>query len=172
MLSGETATGAYPIDTVRIVRQIIAEAECQDGCACHGELDILDSSASKLGMSLGKAACAFAEQMGATALACLSDTGNAAIRLTAQRPRVPVYMFSERKDSVRRMAMVRSAHGLLLERPLKADELFPQMEAILFRRGLIREGAPVVYTAGLSLRRNVTTNTIHLRTTHEAALEV
>jgi len=165
MLSGETAAGAFPIDTVRMVRSIVAEAEQQGYRNGTEEFQILDSSSSHLGMSLGKAAAVFADQMGATAMACMSDTGNAGIRLTAQRPSVPVYVFSCNLSAVRRMNLVRGAHGILLPEEPPPGHVFPAMERMLLERGLIHVGDPVVYTAGLSLKRNVTTNTIHLRTT-------
>jgi pyruvate kinase len=171
MLSGETAVGKYPIETVRIVRNILVEAEHQTFGNGGGEWQILDSSSSRLGMSLGKAAHLFAQQMGAKAMACLSDTGGAAIRLTAQRPKIPVFMFSEHLAAVRRMALVRSAHGLLLDEALEPGEVFPRMEALLLKKGLIRKGDAVVYTAGISLKRSVSTNTIHIRTTDECEVD-
>jgi pyruvate kinase len=168
MLSGETATGSFPVDAVRIMREIIVNAEGQKFFFNFDDWEILDSSSSKLGMSLGKSARLFAEQCNAKALACLSDTGNAAIRLAAQRPQVPTYMFSLRQDSVRRMNLVRGAYGILLERPLPVGHVFPAMESILLERGYIRPGDVVVYTAGISLKENVTTNTIHVRTAGES----
>ncbi len=167
MLSGETATGKFPIESVRIMREIIANAENQKFFFNFDDWNILDSSSSRLGMSLGKAARIFAEQCNAKALACLSDTGNAAIRLTAQRPQVPTYMFSRHLDSVRRMSLVRGAHGILLEGPLPVGRVFPEMERILREQGLIQDGDVVVYTAGIALAHSVTTNTIHIRTTGE-----
>jgi pyruvate kinase len=165
MLSGETSTGKYPIEAVRTMVQITVDAEQQVPFYNFDDWDILDSSSSKQGMSIGKSARILAEQMEAKALACLSDTGNAAIRLTAQRPRVPVFMVSLRRDSVRRMSLVRGAFAVLLEEPFPPGRVFPSMEALLVEKGLIQAGDVVVYTAGISKARGVTTNTIHIRTT-------
>jgi pyruvate kinase len=68
---------------------------------------------------------------------------------------------------VRRMSLVRGAHGILLEGPLPVGRVFPEMERILRERGLIQDGDVVVYTAGIALAHSVTTNTIHIRTTGE-----
>lgn len=165
MLSGETSVGKYPIEAVRTMVQITEDAEQQQVFFNFDDWQILDSSSSKLGMSLGKTARLFAEEMGAKALACLSDTGNAAIRLTAQRPQIPVYMFSTRQDSVRRMNLVRGAYAIRLPDRLPPGQVFPIMETLLLERGLISSGDVVVYTAGISMSRAVTTNTIHIRTT-------
>ncbi|MBN1962424.1 MAG: pyruvate kinase [Deltaproteobacteria bacterium] len=164
MLSGETSVGKYPIDAVKIMVQIAEDAEKQEVFFNFDDWQILDSSSSKQGMSLGKSARLFAEDMQATALACLSDTGNAAIRLTSQRPQIPVYMFSTRLDSVRRMNLVRGAYAFWLQDSLPPGKVFPMMESLLVERGLIKAGDIVVYTAGISLNHAVTTNTIHIRT--------
>jgi pyruvate kinase len=167
MLSGETSTGRFPVETVKTMVEIVEEAEQQQVYFNFDDWQILDSSSSKQGMSLGKAARLFAEQMGAKALACLSDTGNAAIRLTTQRPRIPVHMFSTRLDSVRRMSLVRGAYAIHLKETLPPGRVFPMMEALLVERGLVKAGEVVVYTAGISLAHAVTTNTIHIRTTSQ-----
>ena len=167
MLSGETSTGAWPVESVRIMREIIDNAERQQVYFNFEDWHILDSSSSKLGMSLGKAARMFAEQTGAKAIGCLSDTGNAAIRLTAQRPPIPVFMFSRHQDSVRRMNLVRGAFGVQLVEQLPPGGVFPAMEAILLERGDIQRGDVVVYTAGISRHKSLPTNTIHIRTTAE-----
>jgi len=165
MLSGETSTGKFPVEAVRTMAEIVEQAEQLPVFSNFDDWQILDSSSGKLGMALGKAARDFAEQMGAKALACLSDTGNAAIRLTAQRPQIPVHMFSTRLDSVRRMSLVRGAYAILLEESLPPGRVFPMMEALLVERGLVKAGDVVVYTAGISMTHGVTTNTIHVRTT-------
>jgi pyruvate kinase len=165
MLSGETSTGRFPVEAVKTMVEIVVEAEQQEVYFNFDDWDILDSSSSKQGMSLGKTARLFAEQMGAKALACLSDTGNAAIRLTTQRPQIPVYMFSTRLGSVRRMSLVRDAVAIHLQETLPPGRVFPMMEALLVQRGLVKSGDVVVYTAGISLTDAVATNTIHIRTT-------
>ena len=165
MLSGETSVGRFPVETVRTMAQIVEQAELHPVYAAQDDWHILDSSSSKQGMSLGRSARLLAEQMGAKALVCLSDTGNAAIRLTAQRPQIPVLMFSTRLDSVRRMSLVRGAFAIHLEATLPPGRVFPMMEALLVERGLLRDGDVVVYTAGISMARAITTNTIHVRTT-------
>lgn len=163
MLSGETAVGDFPIETVRIMREIIQDAEAQN-CSNHfDDWKILDSESSRLGMSIGKSARILAEQTSAVALACLSDTGNAAIRVTAQRPHIPVYMLSINQKSVRRMSLVRGAHGVLLRELPELGQVFPSLERALCRLGLIRKGDAVVYTASISLGQKAATNTIHVR---------
>jgi pyruvate kinase len=165
MLSGETSVGRFPVETVRTMAQIVEQAELQPVYAHTDDWQILDSSSSGQGMSLGRSAHLLAEQMGAKALVCLSDTGNAAIRLTAQRPQIPVLVFSTHLDSVRRLSLVRGAFAIHLTETLPPGRVFQMMESLLVERGLLKEGDVAVYTAGISMARAITTNTIHVRTT-------
>lgn len=165
MLSGETAVGKYPIETVRMMREIVLDAEEQRSFYNFDDWNILDSSSSRMGMSIGKSARVLSREMRAVAMVCYSHTGNAAIRLTTQRPQVPVYMFSPNRWAVRRLCLVRGAWGILLERTPSADEVFVLMEKALLAAGLIHHGEPVVYTAGIPTLANATTNTVHVRVT-------
>jgi pyruvate kinase len=163
MLSGETAMGAYPIATVEMMKKIIVDAESKQMFFNFDDWDILDSNNTKFGMSIAKAAVRLAKDTGAAAFGAFSHTGNAGIRLTAQRPDIPVYIFSTCAETVRRVCLVRGAFGILLDRELHADELFIDMEKMLLSKKYIEPGATVVYTSGIPPVSTETTNTIHVR---------
>jgi pyruvate kinase len=163
MLSGETAMGNYPIQTVEMMKKIITDAESKSMFFNFDGWDILDSNNTKFGMSIAKAAMELAKEAGAKAFGAFSHTGNAGIRLTAQRPEIPVYIFSSSLETVRRICLVRGAFGILLGREPHADNTFTDMERILISRGFIDPGMAVVYTSGIPSTRTETTNTIHIR---------
>jgi pyruvate kinase len=163
MLSGETAMGAYPIETVEMMKKIIVDAESKQMFFNFDDWEILDSNNTKFGMSIAKAAIRLGKDTGATAFGAFSHTGNAGIRITAQRPDIPVYIFSTCEETVRRVCLVRGAVGILLGRELHADHLFIDMEKILLTKGYITPGSTVVYTSGIPLISTETTNTIHVR---------
>ena len=94
MLSGETAAGKYPIETVEMMRKIIVEAESKEMFFNFDDWAILDKNRTKFGMSIAKSATSLAKESGAKAFGAYSHTGKAAMRLTAQRPAIPVYVFS------------------------------------------------------------------------------
>jgi pyruvate kinase len=163
MLSGETAMGSFPIKTVEMMKKIIIDAEKQEQFFNFDNWKILDSNLTKFGMSIAKSAMALAKDTGAAAFGAYSHTGKAAIRLTAQRPEIPVFTFTTSLNSVRRMCLVRGAYGILLGTEPHADMLFIDMEKILIKNGFIAPGMTVVYTSGIPAIVAETTNTIHVR---------
>ena len=163
MLSGETAAGKYPIETVEMMRKIIMDAESKEMFFNFDDWAILDKNRTKFGMSVAKAATSLAKETGAKAFCAYSHTGKAAIRLTAQRPRIPVYVFSSSIESVRRMNLVRGAFGVLMRRTPTPDNVFTDMEGMLKAKGFVESGETVVFTTGIPMHENETTNTIHIR---------
>ena len=163
MLSAETAAGKYPIATVEMMKKIIADAENKEMFFNFDDWDILDSNRTKFGMSIAKAAMALARESGAKAFASYSHTGNAAIRITSQRPAMPVFTFTSCIESVRRMCLVRGAFGIFLGREPQGDHVFTDMERVLISQGHIEAGDTIVYTSGIPAVSTETTNTIHIR---------
>jgi pyruvate kinase len=163
MLSGETAMGKFPIQTVEMMKKIIADAESQEMFFNFENWEILDSSRTKFGMSIAKAAMALARESGGKAFVSYSHTGNAAIRITSQRPDIPVFVFTTCHETVRRMCLVRGAFGIYLGREPHGDMVFIDMERVLTNRNYIQKGDTVIYTSVIPALSTETTNTIHVR---------
>jgi pyruvate kinase len=163
MLSGETAIGNFPIQTVEMMKKIIADAESKEMFFNFDNWEILDSSRTKFGMSIAKAAMALARESGGKAFVSYSHTGNAAIRITSQRPDIPVYVFTTCHDTVRRMCLVRGAYGIFLGREPHGDMIFIDMERVLLSKGFVNKGDILVYTSGIPAVATETTNTIHVK---------
>jgi len=96
MLSGETAVGAYPVESVATMARIVRTVEADlfgggaspprwvAGDACESEAH---SSATE---ALSRAACSLAEDVGATAILTPTRSGATARFVSRWRPRVPV----------------------------------------------------------------------------------
>ncbi|KAH7826185.1 pyruvate kinase (PK) [Monocercomonoides exilis] len=172
MLSGETAAGEFPVETVHTMQDIILETEfhLRDGKRSQFEAELFnpekqkDSSGKTSGFSVGLAAHMLARSTDAVAFGCVSDTGNAAIRLSTSRPAIPIYVFSSSLSTIRRMCLTRGAYGLMMSSIPPAEEIFSEMEKKMKRMGFIKTGENVVYTAGLPTLAHATTNTVHVKT--------
>ena len=172
MLSGETAAGEFPTETVRMMRQIIRETEfhLREGKKSQfhpHEFDPTrqrDSSGSTFGFAVGQAAHVLAQSTDAVCFGCVSDTGNAAIRLSTSRPAIPIYVFSSLLSTVRRVCLTRGAIGMLLPTVPPAEDIFAVLESRLKESGSVNIGETVVYTAGLPTLGRATTNTVHVKT--------
>ncbi|MPZ48399.1 MAG: pyruvate kinase [Dehalococcoidia bacterium] len=86
MLSGETAIGSYPIETVRTMDKIIREAETEPR-PLHSPATSLEANTN----AFCSAAATLATHVGAAGLAALTRSGGSARSLSSLRPGIPVF---------------------------------------------------------------------------------
>ena len=101
MLSGETASGKYPIETVRMMDQIVREAERtpkERPLMRHQDL-------SSLTASIMVAASMIAEKIGARRILSVTESGASCLRITQFRPSVPVLGITNSLKVARRMCL-------------------------------------------------------------------
>ncbi|HXX94092.1 MAG TPA: pyruvate kinase [Planctomycetota bacterium] len=155
MLSEETAMGKYPVESVRIMDRILAEAEP----LLQPRRDLLGPDTAE---AIAHAACLIAERVSASAIVVPTSTGFTARRIARYRPRIPILVLTN-SDLVRRqLALVWGVTAL----PAPwFTETAPVLER--FREsisGMVPKGATVVVTAGWPFARPGTTNLVHVAT--------
>ena len=163
MLSAETASGTHPVESVRTMHRIIAEAEAYARRARpsltppEGPLGTADAASS--------GACLAAESSGAEAIVALTRSGATARLLARWRPRQPILAVTESERARRQLALVWGVEPLpTLELGRDFDEACRRVRSALLERGGIAEGARVVITAGLPFGRAPETNTVRVAT--------
>jgi len=102
MLSGETAAGAHPARVVQMLDAIIREAE--GTLTTRPALLRTAADDNDHAQALCEAAVTLAERGNASAIVAVTRTGGTARRLSALRPRVPIFATTERDDMARKLA--------------------------------------------------------------------
>lgn len=101
MLSGETASGKYPVEAVTIMSQIIEEAELTPA-----ERPLLrHMDISSVTASIQVSAAIVAEKTKARWIISITEGGNSCLKMTRFRPIVPVLGVTNRLDVIRRMSL-------------------------------------------------------------------
>jgi len=100
MLSGETASGKYPLRAVQIMSRIIVAAEKE-------LLPGRQRFQKGLGIpeAVSQTACALAGQMGAKHIVTSTLSGGSALRLSKFRPKIPILAFTPQPEIARRMSL-------------------------------------------------------------------
>ncbi len=101
MLSGETASGTHPARVVQTLDAIIREAE--SALTPHHPLSRRAEDGDHA-QAICEAAVALAERANARAIVAVTRGGGTARRLSALRPRVPIFATTDRPDTARRLA--------------------------------------------------------------------
>ncbi len=122
MLSGETATGAYPIEAVQMMDRIISAAECQpQQTGTHITTGLSVSEA------VSKAACLLAREMNAAAIVTSTRSGAAALRLSKYRPPVPIIAFTPYPEVKRRMSLYWGVSAHSIPKQPTREDIFKEM---------------------------------------------
>lgn len=101
MLSGETASGKYPIETIRMMDNIVREAE-----KTPKERPFLrNQDLSSVTASIMVAASMIAEKIGAKRIVSVTESGSSCLRITQFRPSVPVLGITNSHKIARRMCL-------------------------------------------------------------------
>jgi pyruvate kinase len=161
MLSAESATGKYPVETVRMMDRIIARTEEDD-----------ELKAARAAMrptpehSAEDAICAAARQVAETieakAICAFSLTGRTATRVARERPSPPILGLTPRLETARRLALVWGVHALLSETTHTMTETVAQAAALALKSGFAKRREEVVVVAGVPFGQSGGTNSLRV----------
>jgi pyruvate kinase len=147
MLSGETAVGRYPMQSVQEMERICRAAE---GAINYGR-DIAASASWGRGDrydALTHAACELAEVLDAEAILTSTQTGLSCIRLARFRPPNKILAVSPIDETVRRLALVWGVTAILGEQAGSLEDRFREAVEAVEEAGHVREGDQLIFTGG------------------------
>jgi pyruvate kinase len=161
MLSAETSVGAYPVETVMTMNDILraSETAVQYGHDAH-EIEF-ESEIQQTEYSVAVTACVLAQQVGAQAILCLTYTGNTARVMSRHRPDAPIIaMVSGSDELCRQLSIYRGIYSVLIEQPANTEDAISLMKQAAVDAGVIEEGDQVVITTGYPLDEKASTNMV------------
>ncbi len=148
MLSGETAVGRYPVEAVRVMSGVCAEAEA----AFDFEDRLLESSqwpCRTVTDGISQATVGLAEDLEAGAIITATSTGHTAFMVAMHRPAAPIIAVTPDVATLRRLTLAWGVRPLLARRGRNSDELIANAIARAREQRLVRRGDVVVVTAGV-----------------------
>ena len=157
MLSGETAVGRYPVETVKTMDRIVREAEAI-AAPPSGHAPGRTSQAH----AVCHAAVALADEVGATALAAFTSSGRTVQILSMLRPAAPIFAFCDDEETGRRLTLWRGVVPLTMRLGTHADQTTQMIGAELRERGLVPPGADVVVVGASRAGGGRRTNLVRL----------
>lgn len=161
MLSGETASGQYPVESVKMMSRIISAAEKTPRYGWHN-----NRREDRVSMSVAESICESAahmtEALSLKAMAVFTQSGSSARLISKYRPRVPVYAFSPLPDIIRRTALYWGVVPVLMERVQSTDRMVEGAAAWLRRAGVVKRDDVIAVIAGTPIAHRGTTNLLKL----------
>ncbi len=160
MLSAETATGRYPVETVETMAQICVEAEKSDPVQL--DRDFLDRTFTRIDQSIAMATLFTGYHLRVKAIASLTDSGATALWMSRHNSGCPIFALTPKVETQRRMALLRNVTSLYLEQSADRDEVLRAAEDLLLARSHVQRGDLIVLTIGEPMGKSGGTNTMKI----------
>ncbi len=165
MLSGETAFGKYPVESVKMMHAIIRESEKNRN---YFRLDMdnrVELVSRDFSMSICHSAFHSAIEIEAKFIVVLTRSGYTALKMSNFRPPVPILALTTNEITYRQMSMYWGVVPLLIKKEVFMTEELDDLQEYLAAGGWIKKGDRLVIVAGSS-RQQGGTNLLRLHEVH------
>lgn len=161
MLSGETASGAHPLEAVRTMDRIVVKTESatEDG---KGGPHSFEYSEDDFPSAICQAAAYAAGHLNAKAIVCFTEMGGTARKIAKFRPPAPVFAFTPNDFVIRQLQLVWGVRGHLVPPPQSTDEQLERAEEELLKLGVVCPGDKVIVILGAPISLCGSTNLMKL----------
>ena len=156
-MTGETANGLYPVESVRTMARIAERTE-SDINYIHRFSQRNQDRGSDITNAISHATCTTAHDLGAKAIVTVTKSGRTAREISKFRPLSPIVAFSMSPKVCRQMNLSWGVYPLILGEKASTDELFADAVERAKEAGYVNDGDIVVITAGVPLGVSGTTN--------------
>lgn len=162
MLSAETASGQYPVESVEMMARIAALSESNLPYE-HLLEHAIASRAQTATAAIGQATVEIAYELGAKAIVTSTYSGNTARWVASYRPRTLVLAITPRADVQRQLALAWGVSAMLAPYYATTDEMIEYASRLAQQSGLAGKGDLIVITAGLPIASGADSQTNMLK---------
>lgn len=148
MLSGESAVGLYPVETVAIMSDIIRKAEVSLFVSNITPQGLSDTKETGFAHALARAAHNICEVTGVKAVVVYTMTGWSARVMSKYRPNAPIYAMTPLRTTFNQLALCWGVHPTLCPLGDSTDAMLALGEKLLLKNNYIRQGETILITAG------------------------
>ena len=167
MLSGETAAGAYPVQAVETIANIVEKTERSEEYINrqkpeHGELTITNA--------VSEAAVQIAANLDATAIIAATSSGHTPRMLSKYRPECTILAVSDKVSTVRRLTLSWGVYCMYMTELRDTDSMVHDSVQAAVELGVVKIGDLAVVAAGVPLGVQGNTNMIKVHTVGNAIM--
>jgi pyruvate kinase len=150
MLSGETAAGKYPVESVKMMQKIAITSEKTidfQNLFKH----IITTKERSVTNAVSYSSCTTATHLGAKAIICPTYSGNTAKLISMFRPNVPILATTANPKAQRHMMLFWGVTPILMKQETSSDVLFYKSVEKAKQLNFVKPKDIVVITAGVPL---------------------
>ena len=161
MLSGESANGKYPVESVKTMATIDKNAQLVFNDYSRLSTDKFDrSSVTEVMASAVKDAT---ESMDISLVVAITESGNTARLISKYRPNADILAITFDEKTQKSLMVNWGVFPIVHERPTSTDDMYDLAEAAAIKSGYVNSGDNIVIVAGVPVGHG-RTNSMRIRT--------
>ena len=162
MLSGETAAGEHPVEAVKAMARIAAQAE--ENTQYINYIKPEDYHIKTLSEALSHSACTLAQDIGAKLIVACTRSGYTAKLVSRFRPMIDIIGMTTDERAYRKLALSWGVIPIMSEEFYSVDVLFHYGKRAAIDAGLVKKGDKIVLTGGTPNGKSGNSNLINVET--------
>lgn len=161
MLSAETASGKFPVNSVKAMTSIISYIE-NNAEIFHNLYKIPEEEDTFLSNNLILMAARLSRNVKAKAIVGITTSGFTAFRIASHRPLANLFVFTRNKSLITQLSLVWGVRTFYYESNTSTDATFMDIQDILKEKGHVKPGEIIINTASMPLKEKGKTNMLKI----------
>ena len=164
MLSGETSVGKYPIEVIKVMSKIVLEIEKNDDIY-HKEA-MPEKTDDRYDRFITDSICfnatRLSQRVDASAIITMTFSGYTAYKMSSQRPKSDIYVFTENRQILTQLNLVWGVKGFFYDQLVSTDQTITDSIEFLKKKELLKTGDYVINVASVPIGEKGKSNMVKL----------
>jgi pyruvate kinase len=161
MLSAESASGQFPLESVATMNRIAEEVEGEPLYRSIIQASRAEPEATGAD-AIAAAARQIAETLDLSAVVCWTSSGSTGLRVARERPKPPIVAISPNIATGRKLSLAWGVHCVVAEDAHDHDDMVERACRIAFTDSFARPGQRIIVVAGVPLGTPGATNMVRV----------
>ena len=161
MLSGETSVGKYPVEVVKTMGKIISGVENSPLIKVPNTLPEIKSK-RVITKAVCFHACNIANEIGASAICTLTNSGYTAWQISSWRPSAMILVFTSNKRVLSQLCLLWGVKCIYYDNFVSTDKTVEEVNQLAIEKGLVKKGAHVINLAAMPVKDKGQVNTLRI----------
>lgn len=169
MLSGETASGLYPVEAVNRMNAIARRADNEGDLKRPQEEN--ENSQQDMTEAIGQAVAQTSKKLKIKTIVATTDSGYTARMISKYRPQAQIVAVTFSEENARSLSLVWGAYAIQAPVPESTDDMFQLATDLVVKHHFAKAGDLFIVTAGIPIGESGTTNLMRIQMINEKILE-
>ena len=161
MLSGETSVGKYPVEVVKTMGKIISGVENSPLIKVPNTLPEIKSK-RVITKAVCFHACNIANEIGASAICTLTNSGYTAWQISSWRPSAMILVFTSNKRVLSQLCLLWGVKCIYYDNFVSTDKTVEEVNQLAIEKGFVKKGAHVINLAAMPVKDKGQVNTLRI----------